>query len=338
MRVWLPIFNLIAIVILGFTIVIFFNIYNSMNVDFEQLRFNKAVEYSTELAFLNALSIEDIDTDYTTLGNVIVNPGNTLDLFSTMMCVNYDMSLYDYNRLYVQDAIDIMVLASGDGFYVTQLLEDDSTPNDNIDGNEYYLKWSPKIPYYVNVGNEVYAVDLQNRTAMGVSTNLYNINKPEDIIDIKDISEIGNIEDNLSELVNNQINKVILYELDRKRNKLDRAFEYKFTLPGKTTKSGVNPINGPGILVLMNSKKFLGIDGIDTISVSGFKVIKKVNVLAFKDSSTGIKYYCFEGQMDPEDIGTKYVIEDYYKSTYEAAYDGYKPHFGLLANKIPENY
>lgn len=329
MKVWSAIFNIFAVLLLVMLSLSYLNVTKVMTRDFDQVRLNQAVEYSTEAAFLGTLSVEDIDIDYSNLDVVSINPSNALDLFETMMCFNYDLSTSKPNKDVIRDSIAIGVLSGSDGFYITQTSQDDTTPGNGVDGGEYTMRWSAKIPYLYKSGNKTYALNIKKQSWVSIS-NAGLLEIPVDVGYPSGLSE-----ETILSAVNAQITNTMVEEIERK-NINGNTFGFKFFLPVETTKSGVNPIDGPGILILLQGAPFASSERISAVSVSGYQTTTRINLIAFTENISGVdrKYYCYEGQMDPADIGSRYIVDNYYRNTVAAAKAGYAPHYGLLAKKI----
>ena len=323
MRVWGAIFNIFAVLMMLLMSFAFLNLTRVLDRDFDQARLNKAVEYSTEATFINTLEIEDIGLDYTDIEAIEINTGNSLDIFETMMCFNYDLSVHEENKKLIEDSVATMVLSCNDGFYIIQDIYNDTGKG------EYLLRWSPKIPYLYDDGSNKYAFNVVKQKWAKVSGS-GDIEMP-----LEEGYPPGISHDKVLEVLNEQITRNIYVEIENRNANRD-IFQYKFFLPAETTRAGVNPISGPGILTLIQGARFASKEMIGTVSVSGYKVVEKVNVVAFTEKIDGVdkKFYCYEGQMDIDDIDTKYKVKNYYRDTRTAAKEEYSPHFGLMTKKI----
>lgn len=330
MKVWSAILNIFAVFVLFIYFAAYLHLNKALTRDFDQARLNIAMEYATKAMFKSALEADDIGTDYTDLSYVKVSPGDSLQVFADMMCFNYDFSTTDENRQMIYDSIAVAVLSGDDGFYITQYVENDTTPGNGVRGGEYELRWSPKIPFLIKIGNRIFAVNISQEKWVSIDS-AGNIVIPTTIGYVAGITK-----DKVIELANQQIKEHMINEINN-RNLNNTQFNFKFFLPADTTKSGVNPINGTGVMLLLQNAKFASSEQINAVSVSGYKTKRLINVVAFMDRTTGLKYYCYEGQIDPMDLGTKYIVENYFKTTREAAEKGYSPHVGLLTKKITKN-
>lgn len=326
MQVWSSIFNVFAIVILLYWNMAYVNTSKVLEKDFDQARLNQAVEYATEAMFQKTIEIEDIDIDYTNMNSVLINPSDSIDIFESLMCFSYNMSPSEENKKHVEHSIAAAILSSGDGFYIAEEVEDDITPGDANKGGDYVLKWGVKKPYTTKIGNKTYGFNIDKDKWVSVDSSGH-ISIPSGVG-----FEGGMTHDSALMIANQQINKAIIHEIERK-NLNRKAFEYKFYLPSVATKDGVNPITGPGVLMLVQALDFASTERIDAISVSGFKTRPRIQVIGFTDIG-GRKYYCYDSQMDPADIGTRFTTTNIFRSIEAAANAGYAPHYQLLAKKI----
>jgi len=325
MKVWSAIFNVFAVLILVMLLVVYRNTAIVHEREFQEMRLAKAVEYSAELAFLQTLEVEDLDIGYSDMASVVINPGTSLDIFETMMCLNYNMSASDENKAHIESYIPTAVLACNDGYYIATLSEVDETPNNDVQGGEYKLKWSVKKPYVVTKGNTKYAVTLHNEDWIAISDSGGTPGYGEGYINVLGGLNKGEV----LRTVNTQIANDMQYQIDY-RNFNKTSWDYKFYLPPVQTTTGVNPIEKPGLLIFMQGVDFAGTQKIDVVNVAGLKTVRKIVVVAFIDDD-GNKYYCYESQL-PEDMTDNAVL--FYNNIDEAARDGYYPHFEYLAKPI----
>lgn len=345
MKIWSALFNMIAVILILFLSIAYFNTTRVLERDFDQARLNLAVEFATRAMFEKTLEIEDLGMDYTELGNVQINSSDALDIFTSLMCINYDMSTSEENKRHIENSIASAVLAGSDGFYITQLVKDDTVKGDGLVGDSKVLRWSPKIPYYVHVNNKTYAINFVEQTY--ASVNQHKNGASNDSTSIMVPTTPGyplSITDRVAlQSVNNQIVDTILNEM-KVSNDNRKSVDYKFYLPVETTAKGVNPIDGPSVLVLMQGVDFASSQRLNSLSVSGYKVVKKIHVVGFLEAATGRRYYCYTTQLPSEEStldpsnpdGKLYIVEDYFDSMRDAAMDNrhYTPHYEFLARKI----
>lgn len=336
MKIWSALFNMIAVILILFLSIAYFNTTRVLERDFDQARLNLAVEFATRAMFEKTLEIEDLGMDYTELGNVQINSSDALDIFTSLMCINYDMSTSEENKRHIENSIASAVLASSDGFYITQLVKDDTIKGDGLVGDSRVLRWSPKIPYYVHVNNKTYAINFVEQTYASVNPHKNGASNDSTSIMIPTTPGYPlSITDRIAlQSVNNQIVDTILNEM-KISNDNRKSVDYKFYLPVETTAKGVNPIDGPSVLVLMQGVDFASSQRLNALSVSGYKVVKKINVLGIREKATGRRYYCYETQI-PFDKIDDYEVEDYFSTIRDASLDarGFTPHYEFLERKV----
>lgn len=328
MKIWGALFNMIGVLVLLFLCMTHFNTTKVLQRDFDEARLKIAVDYATEAMFAKALEVEDIDTDYSSLGNISVNPSDSLDIFESIMCLNYGMSPSVDNKMTIENYIPTAVLASDDGYYLLEEVQDDITPKDSNKGGDYTLRWSLKRPYFAKstLDGRRYAISMSRPKWAGVS------NSGDVTVSTEKRLPAGITEDDIIPAVNDSITAAMSYEIARK-NWNSEAFEYKFYLPYETTRKGVNPITKPSVLLFLQGVDFASSENIDVISVSGFKAVARNTVVGFKDGN-GNKYYCYNGQMTQAEIGTYFHVTDHFREIDDAAKAGYSPHHQLLTRKI----
>ena len=334
MKAWSAIFNIIAVMVLILTLVIFQNMVKVYERDFDQERLDYAVEFATRAMFDKTIEIEDIDLDYTDLGNIQLNSSDALGTFTDIMCLNYDMSLSEENKLHIESTIASTALAGNNGFYVLRWVTNRTKDANGTFTEEQLNRWSPKIPYFVNANDRVYAVNFVEQRYASINNYTGNEGKFSDDLVVPSVSgyPLSLTQSEVMKNVNEQVTNTMLYEM-RKRNPNMDVSAYKFYLPVETTVKGVNPIDGPSIMMVLHGVDYASTQKMSALSVSGYKAIKKVNVLAFREIATGRIYYCYETQIPTTRLG-EFEMENYFGKIEDAAKAGYKPHVGFLANKI----
>ena len=360
MKVWYSVFNLIGVVMLLMISMCYLNVSQTFQRDFDQVRLNYAVEYATEAMFLATLETDDLDIDYSDLGNVSIDSSDALDIFCSLICYSYDMSTSEENFIDIENSIASVVLAGAGGYYIGQFMPEDQTVGDGARSDGLRLVWSIRYPYFINPtknalgdgehyqlmkDDKSYAVEYMNgkwtQVTIGdsiASTTTYVPNEYKYPMNVDELS--------IQQAVDNQIHDAMMREIARKNLNYDE-FQFRFFLPDVTTLTGVNKIEPPAILMLMENIDFASSERIHAISVSGFKVTPRVNIVAFTDTVTGRNYYCYESQLletekDACCGGTgDFHIENYYRTLKDAACEKglngagyYAPYHEIMARKI----
>ena len=340
------IFNLLALPMLMLTFMMTVNLNNAYQKDYDTERLSIALDYATEAAFLDATKNGDIDVNYENLYSIKLNPTTTIKVLESLICLNYDMSTSVENMQHVEDYIPVALIACNDGYYVTC--------NDKTiitgDAESYPLRWTLKKPYTITIYNNnsddlsqaekeasgikgVYSCHLDDRGGIllkaGENTltyfNDYNTDSGLDGYPISDTL--------VREAVSKSINDAITYAIEDKASDMG-GVSYKFYLPTENGRSGINSIQYPSFLMIMNKPDFAGKADLKEASLGGYRVTRRTKVLCYTRNINGKarKLYCYESQM-PEEVKTALKIE-FVNSVREAAEAGYTPDYEFIFNKI----
>ena len=355
MKVWAPIFNLIAvlcIILLGAT---YLNIDYVLERDFDQFRYNYAVRQSTEAMFRVTLHAEDIGLDYTDMAYVTIDCADALETFDRVMCANYNMAPSEENFAAINETFVTCVIAGYDGYYILRSAEANSLPN-HVAYDSNAPKFSAKLPYLLESNGNVYALDSYRKQYTWMSTT-----DPSDNPGLYTIGEIypsGINKEDINTQINQSIRSQILREARNTSNVNIESFDsFRLFFPDVRTVTGVNPFEVPGIVVILDGAEYASTEALSSVAVSGFKVIKRNLVVGFTDTRTNRHYYCYEGQLKDIEktmasggVGTSgyFEIEDYYSTIEEACREEssaatpgdpcpyYVPYYDIMARKITE--
>jgi len=331
MKVWGAIFNIIAVLIIITITMSMSQFIRISRRDFDQERLNISVTYATEAMFRESLKVQDIGLDYFHEDMIDISPGNSLDTFLELMSINYGLSNSQENSELLLNNINALILLDSSGFYTLQLVQDDTTPQDNIMGREFAFRWSVKIPYMKTVGNTTVALSTGREGWASITTGgTILAQEGED-------NPLGLTDLQINSTIREQIKENIIAEASKRE--LDTGiFDNLITIPFTQTITGVNPLDPPGILLLMSGGGYASVDDISAVSVSGFKVRERNNIVGFIENSSGRRYYAKQGQLDPGRINipgpSGYMILDYFNNMREAAEAGFFPHIGILRRKV----
>ncbi len=325
------IFNMIGVVLISFLVLTAHKIDALHEKQFEELRLRYALDYSAEAAFRMSIESGNIDTEYESMGSIHVNPGSTLTVLKYLLCLNYDMSPSEENFKMLEKYIAFATLIVGDGYYIAELQETD-TVDDSVKGGEYELKWGLKRPYVMKRGKKAVGVNLFNETwrsveEVGSSVRIAKGYTYKEAI----INEGINLsKSSVNKAINEQLTDAINTSINR-RNSIYTTIDGNnfFYLPSQQTQSGINAIERPTFMVMLQGVDFAGSRKLSAKSVSGFTTSARKKVLGFEEN--GVKYYCYESQI-PENLLDK--VEDFYNTVDEAAGVGYRPHLEYLRRPI----
>lgn len=354
MKVWAPIFNLIAVVAFILFGATYVNLSRVTQRDFDQARYDYAVKQATEAMFRSTLQAEDISLDYIDMNYISINASSALNIFDRVICANYDMSPSDENLAAIHDGIACCAIAGFDGFYILQSVEENTIPDNGRPVDGYNLRFSAKIPYIVENSSNKYAIDTYQRTFHAVNKNL-NLKENTNYTTANYVNHeypAGVTEEMVKEAINTQVRAYILDEMTNKNNPNAVDIErFRIYFPEETTVTGVNPLSVPGIILMTSGVDYASTDKMTSLSVSGYKAINRTRVIAFTDTSNGRAYYCYEGQLRDEEktaesggipIGGVYGnfrIDNFFKTPKEACMEKndqgnyYTPYFEIMARK-----
>lgn len=332
MRVWSSIVNIIGVVFLAFLLLMFYNMDNIIDKQFEEMRLRYALDYATEAAFMSTLEVYDIGIDYDDMEAVNINPSYCLDTFKTLICMSYDMSLSDENFSMLENYIPVAVLMCNDGFYVAQMKEVDDR-QDNISGGNYELRWNMKKPYAykkdmtstVTEANPLYSFNLHSDkwTSVFPKDGSIRIQHGESLPE-------GISRDDISRGITNRVTEemnCVIRERNKLNNSKSKSVDSVFYLPSNLTASGINTIDRPALLIMMQNVDFAGKgETINAISLGGVKTERKKVVVGFIED--GVMYYCYEKQLPENKLD---LVIDFYDDVEEAADAGYYPHYIYLS-------
>ncbi len=343
MKVWSAIFNLFAVVLIAFLLILFYRTDAVNTRQFEELRLRYAMDYATEAAFRATIGVDDIGIDYTDIDNVQINPSLALETFKAVISLNYDMSLSEENMMHIENFIPTGVLFTRDGYYILELSETDSTPKsvslggDGVTGGEWSLKWSVKYPYKMEKGNYLYAVSLNpvqdeewTRVEKGTGQILDGKAFTDPIYGYTGLNA-KEIKTEISKIVMEDINYAIN---NRNYYNTTNAKMGTFYLPvASQAKTSINNVRRPTLMMFMQGVDFAGEQPIDGASVGGVMTVRKKVVIGFRDNNTGLEYYCYEKQLSKlqDEYPGKYTPIKFFDTMEEAAREGYEPHVLALS-------
>ena len=351
MKTWSAIFNFFAIWILILMMGVFYHHIDAIQTDYDTAVLRQVTEFAGEAAFNSAIvESGDIDMDYTNLGNVSLNPSESLKIFEDIVCLSYGMSINDKNRAYIESCIPSAIMCTYDGYYITQLMED----------NMAELKWSIKIPYTIDVKNiagKDYTLALRmdnedcfvlaNDTSNGLDTGYTSYN--DDVWLVPSYTPYNNdaggagFQDSVlnKNIANAKINSTITDALSYSISQISECrggknYNYRVYLPADTTFTGINSVNGPSLIILLSGGDFAGKASVSEAAISGLKAVARSWVVGYKDNITGQRLYCYDGQLSNEAIssGTITVNDKPFSTVQDAAKAGYYPDYSRLTLPI----
>ena len=334
MKTWSALFNFIAVWIIIIMLTVLYRHVDAIQADYDTAVLRQVIEYAGEAAFNSAVvQSGDIGMDYTKLGKVQLYTSEALRVFEDIVCLSYGMSLSAENRAHIESLIPSAILCTYDGYYITKLADD----------NVAELKWSLKIPYTIEAKRNGKTSTVAIRMD---SEENFVIDNDDTTGKVKPYKSYGNGEDGAGfqdselnrDIARARINTIITNALSHNISQIsaDRGGKnYRVYLPAETTFTGINTIDGPSLIILLEGGDFAGKAKVSEAAISGLKVVRKRWVMGFKDAE-GNLWYCYESQLTDEVLSDPNIqVNDRpFSSPLDAALSGYKPHFKLLATDI----
>lgn len=344
------VFNFIALGCLIVMLSTFYIQLETSTTEYDTDRLSKAIEYSGDMAFNYSLASVNDELTYQDMNQTTLSPNMCLPAFEEMMCLNYDMSIYEDNLKYVEDSIATALLATNDGYYITLMSEVNETGE--VHSNTFEFNWSPKLPYTINtyddnnnLASEI-AVCLGSEKWIKVNANTLattNGTAYADIGSIKTSPDADGVtsqsmslnSETVSRAINTRITNAITQNIDAIAG-LRSDKDYSLYIPSEQTSSGLNKIASPSLILVMKDVDFTGQAKVRNAQISGLKVVKKVRVIGYLDNMNQ-KKYCYESQItDSNKI--KLSANAYFDSVEEAALAGFTPDYNYIFNKIDTTY
>ncbi len=344
------VFNFIGLCCLLIMLTTFYIQLETSTTEYDTDRLSKAIEYSGEMAFHYSLASVNNELSYQDMNQTTLSPNLCLPAFEEMMCLNYDISIYDENLKYVEDSIATALLATNDGYYITLMSEVNETGEEH--SNTYEFNWSPKLPYTIktydnndNLASEI-AVRLGSEKWIRVNANTLTVTNGTSYADIGSIktspNEDGVVQQNMTlnsetvaRSISTRITNAITQNIDS-IGELRSDKDYTLYIPSEQTSSGLNKIDSPSLILIMKDVDYSGQAKVRNAQISGLKVIKKVRIIGYLDE-TNQKKYCYESQ-----IADNYLVKlnaiAYFDSVEEAALAGFIPDYKYIFNKIDTTY
>ncbi|BCJ93096.1 hypothetical protein acsn021_06650 [Anaerocolumna cellulosilytica] len=298
---------------------------DSVQKEYDTARLNQCLKYSTEAAFLSVFSRDNLSIKYQEMNDLKLEPGSSLDTFKDMICLNYGMAVNEENREYIENCISVAMLASSDGYYVTELTEINST--NGLNGDVYGLVWSSKLPYTLDIEIGIVGLNLVNEKWSKVTKSGSSIVVKEGDR-YTDLEVSAYINHNIKKRrINSLLTDALTFQVNA-ASELRGEVDYNFYLPPVQTFSGINDISNTSLIILLGNADFSGRAVSNNVTIAGLSAIRKIRVICYEED--GRKYYCYETQIPQDSFG---LIKMYYDTAMEAAKAGYAPDYRYIFNK-----
>ncbi|QGQ98785.1 hypothetical protein EHS13_29875 [Paenibacillus psychroresistens] len=315
--------NIVVILFIAALLTGYMNYIHKENDEIERLKLSYAIDYSTDAGAAAMLETGSLDMDYTKNKSFTVDPQLALDTFLDVFCFNYDMQPTAENKALIKDYIPVATVATFDGFYLASQQQvkngggnypDDTNINAVPKDVGWDLIFGMKMPYTYNFGSTSYALNmgLDYSLALTGSSLTKEFGLPPTAAGTMSLTEA-------KATINTIISNDMAYSID-KTNELNPNWKNSFYIPSQlTTFSGVNPIEGPSFIVLVQGLNITTSRPISGFSLSGSK-IDAVRMIAGYTRG-GIKYYSYVDKNPSGFAGL--TIEDLFTTEKAAALKGY---------------
>lgn len=341
MRTWFSIANMIAVICLVIIMTIISKNIDVCEEQFNETRLIMATEYAAEAAFINSVTIAENQTTYSGIDATLLTK-DTLRIFHDMMSLSFNMSICESNDIAIEESIAVMCLAGTDGYYVTDRTE--------VGNGEYRLVWTPKLPYSITMSRanssmqDAIAVTLSDERWFLSLGNGHSIESGQTYNELYECLSENNItwidpynENNSVQLDEMFFKSVVSSALTNAmaHRSQDRFNEnYVVYIPTVQTYNGLNDIDSPSLLIVINNATYSGYKGTCS-TMQGFKVTWDPKVIAF-ETNTGERRYCYEGQTQYLSNGMSNSVV--FKTVEDAARAGYDPDIYALMQPVATGY
>ena len=303
---------IITVIYLSSLIIGFYKYTINEQSELHQLILSHVIDYCSDAAMQEVLSGDHLEMDYTKDNYVIVDPKLALETFVDMFCLNYDIGISSEARKHVlQNYIPVACMATFDGFYIAKyqpVKNASNYPENALSSSTWDVVFGPKLPYTYTYAGTSYALNMGMEYAYAISG--LNVDKRPGIP-----TGLLNKEAGIAE-INKILTAEIAYTIDT-ANAVNPNWKHSFFIPAQlTTFTGVRPISGPSLIVLVQNVDLTTPRPISGFSISGTEASKARMVVAY--FRNGTPYYCYADRF-PGGI----PIVNMFSSVEDAARAGY---------------
>lgn len=316
--------NLIAVIFFAALYIGYMSYVSKEKDEIERLKLSYAIDYSADAGTMAMLGTPDLDMDYRNEIFFSVNPQLALDTFIDVFCFNYNLHPTDQNRHLIKDFIPVAGVAAYDGYYIAspELVRNrnGNYPESNPNDSDWDLTFGMKLPYrYKNEENGVhYALNMGLRETIAVADNRMYKHEglpptPNGTMTLREAKA----------LINNTVSNEMARRIDA-FNEDNPNWKNFFYIPSQlTTIGGVNPIEGPSFLVLVQGLTLNTTKPINGFSVSGTSIEMTRMVVGY--NRNGVYYYTYADRM-PSGV----EVLELFESVDEAAMNQFYPDLNYL--------
>jgi len=299
--------------------------------EIEQLKLSYAIDYASDAGAQQLLGAGMLDMDYANYKAFNVDPQQVLDTFIDVFCFNYDMPPVAANRQMIKDYIPAAAVAMFDGYYIAshrpvQFYKEGATPQEQAAyGADRQLRFGLKQAYGYRTTAARYALN------MGLDYTYRLTDSGFEKYDGLPPDETGSMM--TKEYAMKWINNLVAGDLAaaiHEENSVNYSWKNRFYIPSQlTSQTGVNAIEGPSFLVLVQGVRLTSAKPIDGFSVSGTKIDQARMLIGYERS--GKRYYAFADRV-PAGSETPTMM---FSTMKEAAQAGYEFDWKYMAGGGP---
>lgn len=321
MKIVFPISALIACVIFFFYLPIFAAYCDTIDMDLEQYKLDKSVEFSTRAAALNGLQHGLVTFDRSEFQEVEFNTAVVLDTYAQFMCFNYNMLPTEGNKELMLNRSALMVVG-GRGFSVTQseygdyyIAGDGSISR--VKGSENPMNSPYKVvsntgartifgvytPFSVAIGKNAEGFDQYVNGSLLPNAKSYALFMKNDATSIAGVSTISSlpygvttarIQHEALAMMSRAFTQA-WYQLSSKN-----ATNQRLTLPDTLTNLGISSAANPGVMVLVEGFNITTSRLLRSEAFTGYKAVVRREVVAYTQTINGVvsHWYCYRDQLD----------------------------------------
>lgn len=308
------IFSVIVLLMLAltFTFIVAYPIYmNAEDEEFAGLVLHKAADYAAEAAMAACMEISDVELEYSMETALTLSPMKASDTFSAVMCIAYNIPPTERNTSEVLSKMPVMLLAENDGYY----LGEQAAVSDE---GEEVLTWHLKHPFSIERGAYTYGVEMGRQYWRRVDNVTMTLVEGEGYLGLPFSDE------EMFQRMNRDMNRDITAALGRYAAQNNLPEYQRFYLPFSQGKSGVNRIERPTLIAVLDGISLDGGKPLSLSVVSGLKAIQKSRIVAWTDGA-GIRWYAHEWRTDAADRELIHENGEVFDTVEQAAKAGYVP-------------
>jgi len=320
--------NLVAIVYIASLLIGYLVYAQKENNEIEQLKLSYAVDYAADAGAQQLLGTGSLNMDYADNKAFDADPQRALDAFIDVFAFNYDLPPTEANRALIRDYIPAAAVAAFDGYYIAahrpvEYYKAGSTWQEREEfGEDWQFAFGMKQPYKYRTTAARYALNMGLDYAYrltGSGFTRYDSLPPD---------EFGVTM--TKSYAMNWINNLVAGDLAaaiHETNEANYSWKNRFYIPSQlTNQSGVNAIEGPSFLVLVQGVSLDSARPIDGFSVSGTKVDQARMLIGY--TRDGNAYYAFADKVPSGEV----VPEMMFSTMKEAAASGYAFDWKYMGN------